>query len=321
MAVPNLAELVTSTDYSRTRRMSDNVTKMNALMARLKKKGKIKTFSGGRQIMQELEYAENGTVIRFSGYDELDISPSDVFTQAIFDIKQYGVAVSISRLEEIQNHGKEQLIDLLDARIKNAERSLVNTLAVDMYSDGTASSSKQIGGLQLLVPDDPTTGTVGGINRATWTFWRPYLYDLSVNSVTISATTIQAVMNTTYMNITRGGDHPDLIVADNTYYSYFLASLQNIQRMTNPDLAELGFDNTKFLGADVIFDGGLGGGCPSNRMYFLNTDYIHWRPSEIENFTTSEERFSVNQLAMVKLISWAGNMTLSNASLQAVVTP
>lgn len=320
MANPNIAELtVTSALYNRTKKMADNVTLMNALLYRLKEKGKVKPVSGGRQIMQELEYAENGTVTRFSGYDEVDISPSDVFTAAVFDYKQYAVAVSISRLEQLQNAGKEQMIDLLEARIQNAERSLLNTIAVDCYSAGTASNSKQIGGLQLLVPDDPTTGSPGGINRATWTFWRSYVYDFSVAGVTPSSTTIQTSMNTAYMNVTRGKDHPDLMVADNTYYGYFLGSLQNIQRMTNPKLAELGFENTKFLGADVIFDGGIGGGCPANHVYLLNTDYIHLRPHRDENFVVSDDRFSTNQLAMIKLISWAGNMTLSNGSLQGVM--
>lgn len=320
MANPNIAELtVTSALYNRTRKMADNVTLHNALLSRLKEKGKVKPVSGGRQIMQELEYDENGTVTRLSGYDEVDISPSDVFTAAVFDYKQYAVAVSISRLEQLQNAGKEQMIDLLEARIQNAERSLLNTIAVDCYSDGTASGSKQIGGLQLLVPDDPTTGTVGGINRATWSFWRPYLWDFSVQSVTASATTIQASMNTTYMNVTRGKDHPDLIVMDNVYYGFFLASMQNIQRVTNPKLSELGFENTKFLGADVIFDGGIGGGCPASHAYMLNTDYIHLRPHRDENFVVSNDRFSTNQLAMIKLISWAGNMTISNSSLQAIM--
>jgi hypothetical protein len=31
------------------------------------------------------------------------------------------------------------------------------------------------------------------------------------------------------------------------------------------------------------------------------------------------DRFAVNQDAMVKLIAWAGNMTMSNAFLQGVV--
>jgi hypothetical protein len=52
-------------------------------------------------------------------------------------------------------------------------------------------------------------------------------------------------------------------------------------------------------------------------MYFLNTDYIFFRPHAERNFAPlGDERFAVNQDAMVKLIGFAGNMTVSNRRLQ-----
>lgn len=322
MASPNLSEIVTTTLRNRSRKLADNVTNNNALLMRLKQRGNQRTFSGGRNITQELEYAENSTFKRYSGYETLDISPSDVMTAAEFDIKQAAVAVSISGLEQLQNSSKEQMIDLLESRIKNAERTMMNNIASDIYSDGTADGGKQIGGLQLLVADDPTTGTVGGINRATWSFWRNQIYDFSANSATPGSDTIQAAMNDLYLNTSRGADHVDLIVADNTYFNYYWTSLQAQQRFTNDKLAAAGFDNLKFMGADVVFDGGQGGACPANRMYFLNTDYGHWRPHRDRNFVPlSPDRYATNQDAMVKLIGWAGNMCLSNASLQGVIQP
>jgi hypothetical protein len=173
MASPNISEILTTTIEHRSKALADNVTKNNALLYRLNKKGKVKSVPGGVTIRQELEYAENGTYKRYSGYETLDISPSDVFTSAEFNWKQAAVAISISGLEQLQNSGKDVMIDLLTSRVENGERTMQNNIASDCYSDGTADGSKQIGGLQLLVPDDPTTGTVGGISRATWTFWRP----------------------------------------------------------------------------------------------------------------------------------------------------
>lgn len=320
MAVPNSSwsELATTTIESRTKDLADNFSVSTALLYRLKQKGKQKFWTGGTSILQELEYAENGTFTRFSGYDEVDISPSDVFTTASFSPKQASVAVTISKLEQLQNSGKEQMIDLLEARISNAERTLMQNLALDMYSDGTASGGKQIGGLNHLVPTDPTTGTVGGIDRATWTFWRPYLYDFSTLTITPSATTIQAAMNKTYLETSRNTDHVDLIIFDNVYYGYYWASLQGNQRFVNSKLADAGFENIRFMGADVVFDGGIGGGISASTGFFLNTDYIHFRPHVNANFVPADEdRYSVNQLAMVKLIHWAGAMTISNSKLQA----
>ena len=78
-------------------------------------------------------------------------------------------------------------------------------------------------------------------------------------------------------------------------------------------------------GRDVILDGGFqntgsSGGAPSNHMYFLNTNYIHFRPHKDRNMVPLEpDRFAVNQDAMVKLIAFAGNLTASNCSLQGVL--
>jgi len=322
MASPNLSELVTTTLRNRTGELADNVTKNNALLARLKKKGKVQTVSGGRTIVQELEYAENSTFKRYSGYETLNISPSDVMTAAEFDYKQAAVAVSISGLEQLQNSGEEAIIPLLASRIKNAQKTMVNNIAVDCYSDGTADGGKQIGGLQLLVSKTPTTGTVGGINRASWTFWRN---SATVSGTAASATNIQDRMNTMALGLVRGTDRTDLIIADQNYYQFYLNSLQAIQRLTDPDMAGAGFTSLKYFGhgasADVVLDGGVGGGCPANTMYFLNTDYIHFRPHASRNMVPiGDDRYATNQDAMVKLIGFAGNMTLSNASLQGVLS-
>lgn len=321
MASPNLSEIVTTTLRNRSKKLADNVSNNTALLNRLKKKGNVKTFGGGRTIVQPLEYAENSTYKRYSGYETLDISPSDVFSAAEYDIKQVAAAVSISGLEQLQNSGQEQLIDLLESRIKNAEKTIMNNMSTDIYSDGTADGGKQVGGLQLLVADDPTSGTAGGIDRSSYSFWRNQNYDFSDASVTPSNTTIQTAMNTLWLDCVRNNDKPDLIVADNVYFRYYLESLQANQRFASEEMAAAGFDSLKFMSADVVFDGGQDGACPASHMYFLNTDYIHFRPHRDRNFVPLDpDRYATNQDAMVKLIGWAGNMTLSNGALQGVIT-
>lgn len=318
----NFSEIVTTTLRNRTGKLADNVSKNNALLNRLKKKGNIKTVSGGRTIVQELEYAENSSTKRYSGYETLNISPSDVFTAAEFDYKQIATAVSISGLEMLQNTGENAVIDLLASRIKNAERSLANQVAADIYSNGTADGGKQIGGLQLLVSNTPSTGTVGGIDASSTigSFWR----NIAVDSGVATATTIQASMNSLALQLVRGTDSADLIVADTNYYGLYLASLQAIQRITSEEMAGSGFTSLKYFGAgkaaDVVLDGGFGGNCPTNTMYFLNTDYIFFRPHVDRNFVPlGDDRYATNQDAMVKLIGFAGNMTVSNRRLQGVL--
>lgn len=315
----NFTEIVTTTLRNRSKVLADNVTENNALLMRLNKRGNVKTVSGGRTIVQELEYAENGTYKRYSGYETLDIAPSDVFTAAEFDWKQAAVAVSISGLEQLQNSGPDAVIDLLESRIRNAERTMKNNLAADIYSDGTADSGKQIGGLQLIIDTTPSTGTVGGIDASTSAnaFWRNFAEN---GTNTITTANIQARMNNTYTNLVRGNDAPDLLVADNIMYNLYLGSLQTIQRITDDKMAQAGFTSLKYMGADLVLDGGIGGNCPTRTMYFINTNYLFFRPHRDRNMVPiGDDRFSVNQDAMVKLIGFAGNMTVSNRQLQGVL--
>lgn len=319
MASPGLDEIVTTTLRYRSGKLRDNMSKNIALLSRLQDKENIAPASGGRSIVEELEYAENSTFMYYSGDETLNVASSDVFTSAEYEWKQAAVAVKINGLELLKNSGREKVIDLLESRIKNAEKTMLNNLSTGVYSDGTGTGGKQIGGLQLLV-SDAGTGTVGGINSSTYSFWQNAVYDFSANGVAASALTIQDAMNSLYLSISRNRDVPDLIVADNTYFGYYWKSLQAIQRVTDEKMASAGFQTLKFMGADVVYDGGFSGTAPSAHMYFLNTNYIKFRPHRDRNMVPmGADRFSVNQDAMVKLIGWAGNLTCSNRSLQGVI--
>ena len=323
MATPNISEIVTTTLHSRNRKIADNVTENNALLTKLKIRGKVKPFSGGHEIMEELSHSENETYKRFSGYEVLNISPSEVLSAATYPIRQAAVAVTISGLEQLQNSGQERTIDLLDSRIEVAEATMMNNLSGDVYSDGTASGGKQINGLQALVPVSATTGTVGGINRANHTFWR----NQTSGSVTITndahATNgILTRMRTAWVKQVRNADKPDLIAMDNDLYTYFWGQLQDRQRFTSEssEMAKHGWDTLKFNTADVVLDGGLSGSAPSKSAYFLNCKYLKWRPHRDRDMVPLDSgRYSTNQDAMVQLILWAGNLTMSNAQLQGIL--
>lgn len=316
-----VTEIVTTTLRNRTGKLADNVTKNNALLYRLRARGRVKPVSGGRTIVQELNYQENQTYKRYSGYEVLNISPSDVFTGAEYNYAQAAVAVSISGLEMLQNSGEEAIIDLLEGRIENAEQTLTNNVALDIYSNGTADGGRQIGGIQLIVSTTPSSGIVGGIDPSVWSFWRNVFFSgVTTGGAAVSTATIQTYMNRVYLQLVRGADAPDLIVADNNFYRYYLESMQAIQRVQDEDMAQLGFQTLKYMNCDVVLDGGFGGGAPINTMFFLNTKYIFFRPHQDRNFAPlGDERFAVNQDAMVKLIGFAGNMTTSNRFLQGLL--
>jgi hypothetical protein len=223
----------------------------------------------------------------------------------------------------LQNSGEEQIIDLLESRIQNAEKTLVNNTALDCYSDGTADGGRQIGGLQLLISKNPNSGVVGGIDASSsiGSFWRNIAFSAMNNGgAAVTSANIQSYMNQVWVQLVRGSDAPDLITADNNYWRAYLESLQAIQRIMDAEMASIGFQSLKYMTADVVLDGGFGGGAPTNTMYFQNTDYMYLRPHRDRFFSPiGDERFATNQDAMVKLIGFAGNMTIANRRLQGVL--
>jgi hypothetical protein len=324
----SVSDIIATTIQSRSGELADNVTNNNPLLLKLKSKGNVRPFSGGNVILEEIMYNDSSTnnTNSYSGFETLNISPNSPISAAQFSIAQYASAVTISGLEMLQNSGKEAIIDLLEGRIKVAEAQLANRINLDLYGNGTGNGGKNLTGLAAAVADSPSSGTYGGINRATWTFWQNQAFSGVTNGgAAVSAANIQSYMTQLAIKLVRGTDKADLIVADNNYYNLYVNSLQAIQRVTDPEMAGSGFASLKFYGggtsADVVLGGGIGAQEPANHMYFLNTDYIFFRPHKDRNFVPiGGERQSVNQDAIVKLIGWAGNLTTSGAQFNGVLT-
>ena len=323
------SDIIATTIQSRSKELADNLTNSNALLYYLNKRGNVKPVSGGNVILQEIKYpntATNGAAM-YSGYDTLSTGVHSPISAASFDLKLASAPVVISGEELLKNSGKEQMIDLLDARMEIAEDELFNLLggsANGIYSDGTGTGGKALTGLQSAVADDPTTGTYGGIDRSTWSFWRNYAYDATTDGgAAATAANIQGYMNTVALNTCQGREGADLIVADNNYYGFYLNSLQAIQRVTSEQAAGAGFASLKYFGsgrdADVVLDGGIGGGCPTNHMYFLNTKFLFLRPHKDRNMVALGKRMATNQDAEVQHIGWAGNLTCSSPRYQGVL--
>ena len=313
----NISDILATTIESRTRKIADNVTNNNALLMKLKKQGRIKTFSGGHKIMQELSFAENTNAGWYSGYDLLPVGVSDVISAAEFDIKQAAVPVVISGLEQLQNSGRERMIDLMESRLEVAEATMANLITGGLYSDGSAAGGKQIDGLEAALPVDPTAAPYGGIDGSAFTFWQNAVSDQTAADG-LDPTKIQGYWNELWASLVRGQDRPDLIMTDNTVWNAYVASLQAQQRFTNTDSADAGFATLKFMDADVCLDGGIyngnsGSGTPAGTAFFLNTKYLHYRPHADRNMVSlsPNRRYSTNQDAEVQILGWAGNLTCS----------
>jgi len=316
------SELVTTTYRKHSKDVADNVSNHNALYRRLSEKGRVRLEDGGLSVVAPLEYASNGTYVRYSGYDTLDISAVDVLSAAEFPWRQVAVNVAVSGREMRINSGETRIINFVKAKMKNAMNSFANGLAQDIYSDGTATN--QINGLQALVSDNQT-GTVGGINSSTFTFWKNKLQSAAApiqggGAITVSSTTIESLMLPLYLQLTRGTDQPDLIVMDTNYFAFFEQSQTSIKRYSSesgPTKGTAGFVSLKYKNADVIFDSSATT-VPSNHAYFLNTNYLELVVHRDANMEMVDDIRSINQDAVVHPILWMGNLVVSNRSLQGV---
>jgi hypothetical protein len=308
-------ELVSTTFRKHRKEIKDNLSNRNALLKYMMKRGNYRKEDGGLTIATPLDYAENGTYQRYSDWDLLNISASDVISAAEYQWRQIALNVVASGRELRINSGESRIINLAKARIKNAIRTFNNSFSSDLYSSG--SSSNQINGLQAIIADT-NTNTVGGIDANTWSFWRNTVYDFSDSSVTASATTMESSMLTTWLQVDRGpDDQPDLIVMDNTYYTYFENSQVSLKRYNDRSSADGGFVTLKYKHADVLFDGNSG--IPTSHAYFINTNYLELVEHQDADLREMDEMRPINQDGVVIPILWMGNITCSNRKQQAVM--
>lgn len=304
-------EMVTTTLRNHPGQVADNVSKNNALYARLMKKGKVKK-SGGYEIVTPLDYAENTTYQRFSGYDTLNIQASDVVSAAKYEWVQAAVSITASGLELRNNSGKEQIIDLVKTRTKNAYRTAANEMSVDIYSSGALTN--QMGGLGHIIQTNGL-GTVGGIDSSVFTFWQNKFAEATG---TDTYANIKTDMQKLWLQLVRGTDKPDMIVSTHDFYSAYWESLTDLQRYKNEDVPDT-FENIRFMSSDVIFDDNENFTTTGERMYFLNTDYLKLCCHKDADWTTLDEKQSINQDAVVITMIWQGQMTCSNRALQGIL--
>lgn len=325
MASPNavFTELVSTTFRKHRKQITDAVSKNNALYARIMERKNVRTEDGGLTIVTPLDYAQNQTYQRYSGFDLLNVNASDVISAAEYQWRQIALNVVASGLELRTNSGESRITSLAAAKMKNAMRTFKNNFSADIYSDGTLPN--QINGLQALV-SDAGTGTVGGIDSSSWSFWASKVQSAAApiqggGAIVPGSTTMESLFLPLWMALTRGDDKPDLIVCDNNYFAFYEQSQTSIKRYTSDGgsagSAAGGFNSLKYKTADVIFDGGSG--IPANHAYFLNTDYLEMVVHRDANLDVMDEMRPYNQDAAVIPVLWMGNMVCSNRALQGVV--
>jgi len=305
---PDFNAILSTTLQNYQPTLVDNIFKDLVLLNHLNSRGRVVVEEGGSQIIEPLLYAVNGTAGSYGGYDTISLTPQDGISAAEFDWKQIAASIAISGIEEAKNRGTEAIIKLLNAKIMQAEMSIKSDLNDMLFADGTGNSGKDFNGLTNLV--GTANNTIGGINASTDTWWNPYIDNAGV---TLSL----ASMSTVYNNVSKGNDHPDIIVTTEPLFAKFESLLTNNVRYQDVEKANSGFTNLMFKQTPVVFDFAITGSSNAP-MYFLNTKYLklvgmngHW-------FNTTEFQSGVvaGKDARYALVMAFGELTVSNRARQ-----
>ena len=320
MPTPNstFTEMVTTTLRNHPTEIADNVSTHNALYRYLKDRGQIKKLDGGYEIVRPLDYQNNSTYQRYAGFDTLNVGQSTVLTAAKYDWVQAAVHVTASGDELRKNSGKNQLINLVQSRVKNAMRTAANNMSIDLFSSGALTN--QIGGLAAIITSDGT-GTVGGINSSTYTFWANQFREISGTN-TWTKSTIKGDMNAIWLSCIRGADAPNLVVSTNDFYAAYWESLQDLTRYndisanTKPNV---GFPALKYVTADVVQDVNSNFTATGEKMYFLNLDYLELVVHKDANWSQLDDKVPTNQDAVLIPIIFQGQLVCSNRARQGLL--
>ena len=304
----NFDALLSTTLANYRSQLTDNVFTARPLTYTLMDKGRIRMLNGGTKIVEPLIYGESTTVKSYSDYDSISITPQTGISAAEYDWKQYAASISISGIEEAKNNGEQEIINLLEAKIMQAEESMREGFNRMFFADGTGNGGKDWNGLGNLVE---ASGTVGGIDRAGTgnSFWQSY------EENTATALTL-AQMATAYNTVSVGNDHPDVILTSQTLFEKYEALLQPQLRYTDTKTADAGFQNLLFKAAPIMYDVH----CNANTMFFLNTKYITLVGHSSKWFQQTEFIRPEDLDARYALIMCYGNLTVRNCKKQGKLT-
>ena len=229
-------------------------------------------LSGGDFISQPIEYALNSTVSSYSDTDTISTTRVDTFDRVEYNWKEYAGTYVISDLEDDRNAGTGQVFDLRKAKLTNLQSSLRATINTDMHGSGTGNSGKAMDGLGNLVSTTPTTGTVGGINRANFSFWRNQQTAGTQSAAAFD--NLRAAMRSIYNQCSNGvGDqHPTFAVTTRTVFEGYEGLLLANERFTSKDDGEGAFKNEslKFKGAKISYDVAA----TASELRFLNPKFL-----------------------------------------------
>jgi hypothetical protein len=274
MADPQLGQVAASVFEAKVgKKPTDNIFNSRALFYLLGDEGFKEEVSGGRLFEVSLQYAENTTHAMQGEMDPIDTTRIDVFDAARYNQKIAAGTVVYSELEKLRNAADNRKFDVIAAKLENGKESHITLLNRQMWGDGTGSND--IDGVQKTISITPTTGTVGGVNRASFSFWR--------NKQTSGAKTatafdnLNAALRSIHNQCSLGGSEhkPTGLIMDRASFEGLESTMVTLERYMSDDRKHDGDpaflnDALKYKGIAAMYDEDA----PAGEARFINKKFL-----------------------------------------------
>lgn len=302
MASSPIASVLASTLTRSRKKLILASIKSNALMAWAFATKRVEFEDGGHEITNPLTLGRNPNITSYQYFDSLPITQTDEFTTVKYNWARVAGSVVISDQEEDENKGVAQIFKLMKAKINVLEESIKEKFSEYLYASGAGTDPQ---GLDLLLPADPTIGTVGNINRATETQWRPSTYDFNGN---LDSTNIEEAFDDILMDLTLKGEKPDIILTGRNIYRHYRTAVRDkiiinlSESNSGKKMMDLGFSGVKHQNIPMLYDED----CGVNNAFFINSKYLRLHILRHVNMKIKELLAPWNIDAHGRRVVWQG---------------
>lgn len=303
-----LSTVIASTLQGSRKKLMMASIRSNALMAWAFASDRVEYEDGGYDISNPLIVGRNPNVTSYEYYDQLPVQQTSEFTTVRYRWSRIAGTVIISDQEEDENKGDLAIFKLLTKKMEVLEESIKEKFSDYLYGAGGGVDPL---GLASLIPDDPTTGTLGGINRATETQWRTSSYNFAGG---LNAGNIEEAFDDIIMDLTLKNDKPDLILAGRNIYRLYRAAVRdkvviNITGTNGKAMMDLGFDGVMHQKIPILYDED----CPVNKAYFINSKFLRLHILKGVNMKVKQLSAPWDTDAHGSRVVWQGQWCLWNA--------
>lgn len=307
--VPSVATVLHSTLTQSRKKLIMASIKSNALQAWAFANDRVEFEDGGYNITNPLTVGRNPNIASYRYYDQLPVAQTNEFDTVEYGWSRVAGSVIISDQEQDENRGDSAIFKLMTAKLDVLEQSIKERFSLYMYSAGGGTDPL---GLATLIPTNPNTGTLGGINRATQTQWRTSAY---IFGGAVDATNIEEVFDDLLMDLTLKGDRPSVFLVGRNMYRMYRQAVRD--KMTLPlsqgsagkRMFDLGFEGVMHNNIPIMYDED----CPVNYTYIINDKYLRLHMLKHVNMKTKELVAPWNTDAVGSRIVWQGQWCLWKA--------